>query len=220
MASHKRDTQLIADLEGFTRNIITDLKLEPAKTRGQPRVLPALALWSGMLVAVIRGFNAQLEIWRLLSQQGLWDFPRFTIGDDAVCKRLKHASSDTLKVVFEQVTMLLNLNFKAPVQTLARFAAGVFASDEMTLDQVKKRLPSLRSSEGAVLIGSITALFDVRRQLWRAIEFHDNSLQNEKVAARGMLEFIPMGSLILADLGYFAFSWFDDLTTRGYYWVS
>lgn len=220
MASHKRDTQLIADLEGFIRNIITDLKLEPAKTRGQPRVLPALALWSGMLVAVIRGFNAQLEIWRLLSQQGLWDFPRFTIGDDAVYKRLKHASSDTLKVVFEQVTMLLNLNFKAPVQTLARFAAGVFALDEMTLDQVKKRLPSLRSSEGAVLIGSITALFDVRRQLWRAIEFHDNSLQNEKVAARGMLEFIPMGSLILADLGYFAFSWFDDLTTRGYYWVS
>ena len=206
MASHKKDSELLNDLEEFIRNVITNLNIEPAKTRGQPRILPALALWSGILVGVIRGFNAQLEIWRLLAQQGLWDFPRFTIGDDAVYKRLKHASSDTLKVVFEQVTMLLNLNFTAPVQTLASFANGVFALDEMTLDQVKKRLPSLRNSEGAALIGSITALFDIRRQLWRAVEFHDNSLQNEKVAARGMLDFVPTGSLILADLGYFGFS--------------
>ncbi len=27
-------------------------------------------------------------------------------------------------------------------------------------------------------------------------------------------------SLILADLGYFAFAWFDALTDRGYYWLS
>jgi Transposase DDE domain len=220
MASHQKDTQLINDLEGFIQNVITHLNPEPAKTRGQPRILPALALWSGILVAVIRGFNAQLEIWRLLTQQGLWDFPRFTIGDDAVYKRLKNADQNTLKTVFEQVTMLLTLNFKAPVQSLAKFASGVFALDEMTLDQVKKRLPNLRSSENAVLIGTITALFDVRQQLWRRIEFHENTLQNERIAARGMLEFIPIGSLILADLGYFAFAWFDELTTKGFYWVS
>lgn len=29
-----------------------------------------------------------------------------------------------------------------------------------------------------------------------------------------------MGSLILADLGYFSFAWFDDLTSAGYSWVS
>jgi hypothetical protein len=220
MASRKKDAQLINELEGFIQNTITNLNPEPTKTRGQPRVLPALALWSGILVAVIRGFNAQLEIWRLLSQQGLWDFPRFTIGDDAVYKRLKLASADTLKIVFEQVTLLLTLNFKAPVQSLASFAKGVFALDEMTLDQVKKRLPNLRGSDTAVLLGTITALFDVRRQLWHKLEFHENTLQNEKIAARGMLEFIPVGSLILADLGYFAFAWFDELTTRGYYWIS
>jgi Transposase DDE domain len=220
MASHKKDPQLLTELEAFIQNVITNLNPEPARTRGQPRVLPALALWSGMLVAVIRGFSSQLEIWRLLSQQGLWDFPRFTIGDDAVYKRLKNASADTLKVVFEQITLLLNLNFKTPIQSLASFAKGVFALDEMTLDQVKKRLPSLRSSENAVLLGTITALFDVRRQLWYKLEFHENTLQNEKIAAREMLEFIPVGSLILADLGYFAFTWFDELTTRGFYWVS
>ncbi len=60
----------------------------------------------------------------------------------------------------------------------------------------------------------------MRLQLWRKIEFHKNTLQNEKVAARAILKWIPKGSLVLADLGYFAFAWFDGLTHLGYYWVS
>jgi hypothetical protein len=207
-------------LEDFLRTVITDLNPEPAHTRGKPRTLPALALWAGMLVCVARGFTAQLELWRLLSSKGLWDFPRFTLSDDAIYKRLKNASQNTMKTVFEHVTMLLALRFTSPVQPLAVFATGVFALDEMTLDQIKKRLPSLRGKIETVLPGTITALFDIRSQLWRRIEFHESTVQNEKVAARSMLEFIPTGSLILADLGYFAFAWFDDLTDRGFHWVS
>ncbi len=35
-----------------------------------------------------------------------------------------------------------------------------------------------------------------------------------------MLKKIEKGALILADLGYFGFEWFDDLTKGGYHWVS
>jgi hypothetical protein len=35
-----------------------------------------------------------------------------------------------------------------------------------------------------------------------------------------MVADLPRGSLILADLGYFAFEWFDDLTAMGHFWVS
>ncbi len=44
--------------------------------------------------------------------------------------------------------------------------------------------------------------------------------QNEKVAARDLLAGLSTGALILADLGYFGFAWFDDLTDRGFWWVS
>ena len=91
MASHQKNPQLISDLEDFLKTTIISLNPEPISKRGQPRILPALALWAGMLVAVLRGFNSQLELWRLLSSQGLWDFPKFTISDDAVYKRLKKA---------------------------------------------------------------------------------------------------------------------------------
>lgn len=38
--------------------------------------------------------------------------------------------------------------------------------------------------------------------------------------ARTLVELLPAGSLILADLGYFGFQWFDDLTDAGYWWLS
>jgi hypothetical protein len=44
--------------------------------------------------------------------------------------------------------------------------------------------------------------------------------QNEKVAARSLLPGLPPGSLILADLGFFSFAWFDELTARQYWWIS
>jgi hypothetical protein len=220
MTKPNQPEPITQQLEDFLKTVITDLNPEPTHTRGKPRTLPALALWAGMLVCVARGFTAQLELWRLLSSKGLWDFPRFALSDDAVYKRLKNASQDTMKTVFEHVTMLLALRFSSPVQPLAAFATGVFALDEMTLDQIKKRLPSLRGKIQTVLPGTITALFDVRSQLWRRLEFHESTVQNEKVAARSMLEFIPKGSLVLADLGYFAFAWFDHLTDQGFHWVS
>jgi hypothetical protein len=35
-----------------------------------------------------------------------------------------------------------------------------------------------------------------------------------------LLETLQQGSLILADLGYFSFAWFDDLTGPGCGWIS
>jgi hypothetical protein len=164
------DQGLLDQLERFLREAITSLDPEPAHTRGKPRILPALTLWAGLLVCVARGFSSQLELWRLLTRQGLWDFPRFTVSDDAVYKRLKNAPADTMKTVFKHVTKLLSFRFNDAVQPLASFAAGVFALDEMTLDALKQRLPSLRGRTEAVLPGVISALFDIRTQRWHHLE--------------------------------------------------
>ena len=40
------------------------------------------------------------------------------------------------------------------------------------------------------------------------------------VAAPDLVAELPAGALVLADLGYFSFPWFDDLTDAGHYWIS
>jgi len=71
-----------------------------------------------------------------------------------------------------------------------------------------------------LLPGKLAGSFDLRRQQWRHVQHVTDSLQNDKVAARDLVADLPAASLILADLGYFAFAWFDELTAAGQYWIS
>lgn len=57
-------------------------------------------------------------------------------------------------------------------------------------------------------------------QVWQTVEFVEDAQANDKRTARDLLAGLPRGSLILADLGYFAFAWFGDLTRQDYYWLS
>ncbi|MEA2641207.1 MAG: hypothetical protein QOF51_2601, partial [Chloroflexota bacterium] len=108
-------------------------------------------------------------------------------------------------------------------QTLAPFASAVLALDATTLDPVARMLPELRPlppGDRQLLPGRLNALFDLRLQQWRTVVHQDDPMQNEKVVAWDLLADLPPGCLLVADLGYFGFAWFDELTARGYWWVS
>jgi hypothetical protein len=227
MANHPNAperSELIGSIEDFLKPVLLELSTFPPRSGpGRPWVLPAFALWAGVLVGVARGFNSQLDIWRLLTASGLWDLPHYAVKDDALYQRLKDAGRDTFQTLWVQVTALLRQRLRPvshSLSALAAFASGVYALDGMTLDQVSKRLPALRGSALARLPGKLATVFDVRAQLWQQVDFIEDAQQNDKVAARGLLAGLPSGSLILADLGYFAFKWFDDLTDQGYFWIS
>ena len=50
--------------------------------------------------------------------------------------------------------------------------------------------------------------------------FRADVLAGCNIGVLTLLSGLPTGSLILADLGYFSFPWFDYLTEQGYFWVS
>lgn len=218
----------LGQVESLLRSLLTDLTPAPAgrptRERGRPRVLPATALWTGLLLCVLRGWNSQLDLWRLLASQGLWDYPRFPISDQAVYHRLERDGTAPLQQAFTQLSAALRERL-APWadRTLAPFATEVVALDQMKLDQTARLLPALRdvpAGDDRLLPGAIGALFDLRRQQWHTVEYHDDPHQNEKVAARSLVATLPPGSLVLADLGYFGFAWFDWLADHQYWWVS
>ena len=108
-------------------------------------------------------------------------------------------------------------------EQLAPFAKQVVCIDESTLDAVSRRLPPLRKipkGDTRLLAGKLAGVFDVRRQQWQTVKLHPNPQQNEKVLARELAQDLPAGTLVLADLGYFGFVWFDWLTDRDIYWLS
>jgi len=202
---------------------------QPGKA-GRPVSLPSLSLWMAVLVAVLRGLKSQRAIWRLLAAGGWWKQPSCDIEDQAVYKRLEQEGWKPLAHLFERVSQLLAQWLQSALQIyhqqhipLAAFASEVIALDEMHLDQVSRRLPILRhlkKGDAQLLPGKLVALFDVRLQQWRAIDYIAQAKQNGVEEARALLGSVKQGALVLADLGYFCFRWFDELTELGYSWIS
>ena len=221
-------TSVIDQVEQFLQTAITDLEPDPKEASrtgpGRPRVLPGLCLWAGLLVCVLRGFSSQLDLWRRLTWQGLWEYPRFPVSDQAVYARLAGAGTAPLETLFTRISALLAARIAPYTATeLAPFARQVVAIDETTLDPVARTLPALRglpATDTERLPGKLAAILDVRSQQWVHVEHRAYAHENDKVAARGLLARLQAGALILADLGYFGFAWFDDLTDAGFGWVS
>jgi len=183
-----------------------------------------MCLWAGVLVCVLRGWSSQLAIWRLLSKKGLWNYPRFAISDQAIYKRLEGGDRKPLLDLFKLVSQVLRERLAPYSQDhLAPFASEVVAIDETRLDPIARTLPVLRqvpAKDRQLLPGKLAGIFDLRLQQWRHVEHIEDPLANEKLNVRGLLEHIQRGALILADMGYFSFAWFDQLTSEGYYWLS
>ena len=194
----------LGDIEGFLQACIQTMPPDPdPEGPGRPRVLPALALWAGLWVCLLRGFKSQLALWRLLCERGLGFFPRFSVTDQAVYNRLAKADSSPLARLFRQInTVLADRLPEAIYPDLAPFAKAVVCIDESTLDKMKKKLPPLRDvpkGDPQLIPGKMAGLFDVRRQQWRHLQFHPHPHQNEKVAARALVADLPAKTLILAD---------------------
>ena len=214
---------LAGQIEAVLVELAADLTPGRPNGRGRPPILPAAVLWTALALGVLRGAMSQLAIWRLVLETGLWRGGRIVVSDEAVYRRLARAPEPSpMAALFAQMTTLLAAR-AAPDQPLAPFAAAVVALDETTLDQVARTLPALRGlppGDDRLLPGKLAALFDVRRQLFRAVVHLPNPHQNEKAAARGLAATLEPGTLLLADLGYFGFAWFDELTDAGQWWLS
>lgn len=181
-----------------------------------------------MLTGILRGDQSQRAIWRLVTTQGLWHWPRCaSLSDDAIYQRLARSGPEPMHQIWQALTAQL-LATPSPPDTpatqpaLAPFATEVVALDETTLDQVRQQgaLRAVPRGDDQRIPGKIGAVFDLRRQLFRTVRLHDDFRENEKAPAESLLADLPRGSLILTDLGYFSFPFYDGLTNAHQHWIA
>jgi len=176
-----------------------------------------------VIVCVLRGWSSQLAIWRLINKRGLWHYPRYPISDQAVYKRLEKGGVEPLRQLFNLVSQELEVRLAPYIQPIASFASEVVAIDVTSLDQVLRYLPSLREvpkGDDRLMPGKLAGVYDIRSQQWRYVEHMEDPHRNEKTISGSLLDHIQRGALILMDLGFFSFEWFDQLTSEGYLWLS
>ncbi|MFL5665292.1 MAG: transposase [Ktedonobacteraceae bacterium] len=190
-----------------------------ASRRGRPLLLPALHLWLALLISMLSGMQNYQDLWRTLRSRSIGPFQPIALTDDAVVKRLRQAGIEPLSVLFTRISQLV-ATFLSPLPpalpvSLAAFASKIVAIDETTWDAVRRQLCHLRhvpAGDPALSPGKLAARFDVRLQQWEWLQFRSSAQANCKVEICSFLQGLPIWSLLLFDLGYFSFPWFDSLT--------
>jgi Transposase DDE domain len=202
-----------------------DLQAPSPRPRGRPPVLSLPHLYLALLMGVLQQTPHLSTIWRHLYLEEIGTFAPVRLSYEAVRKRLLSAGTSVLQQLFETVSAALATLSPPPPSALelAPFASQVVALDESTLDHLRRLTADLRelpNGDPHLLPGKLAGLFDLRRQRWMRVQFRADVLAHCTTGILLLLEGLPPGSLILADLGYFSFPWFDYLTEQGYWWVS
>jgi hypothetical protein len=177
-----------------------------------------------LLVGIAQGLTSYAAIWRLITAFPIWDLPAYPVSPQAVADRLEAAGTERLELLFATLSQHLAAQLAPLVSAeLASFATEVYALDQTVLDAIARLLRPLQglpAHDPRLLAGKLVGLFDLRRQQWHRLRYLADAHESEQLSAWSMVQHLLPGSLILCDLGYFCFEWFDDLTDLGYFWLS
>lgn len=196
------------------------------RPRGRPPLVSLQHLYLALLIGVLRQTPHLSTIWRRLHLEEIGPFAPVQVTYEAVRKRLLSAGTTALQHLFETVSVGLaqwSRSQQPSALSLAPFAAQVVALDESTFDRLRRLTAELRdlpAGDPHLVPGKLAGLFDLRLQRWVRVQFRADVLAYCNTGILLLLEGLAPGSLILADLGYFSFPWFDYLTGQGYWWVS
>jgi hypothetical protein len=194
------------------------------KKAGRPKRLSNRLVASGILWCVLHGWVSQWDLWRRVSCFGMGSLAPVAVCDQAIYNRLaKHATAVMQELCAQSSSWLWQWMAPSEDRQLAPFATRIYALDESTMRPIKRWLEQVRDGpigDPSLLAGRLSGLFDIRRQQWVRIDWLPKAIANCQVHAEAMLSQIEIGALLLFDLGYSNFEWFETLTPRGIWWVA
>jgi hypothetical protein len=101
----------------------------------------------------------------------------------------------------------------------ARFA-HCYALDGTTLEALFRKLQTLREQPTAPLAGHLGVAVDLLSHLPAKLWWADDPATNDKALAPALVDWLPANSLVVFDLGYFAFWLFDALSEAQSWFVT
>lgn len=191
------------------------------------RLLTLPVMVAVVLAMLWRRIPGVSSLQRLLAQERiLWTQPT-QVSQPALSERFLTFPAELFERVLQAVLVQLPLRATRrtrPVPLLlqglqARFAA-CYALDATTLEALFRKLKALQDEPEARLAGQLAVVFDLVSHLPAKIWFQEDPGRNEKLIVPQLLAWLPVNSLLVFDLGYFAFTFFDALSQTGNWFVS
>ena len=198
---------------------------KPAKPiRMRVRLLSLPVMMAIIVSLVFRRLPSLAEAQRILVRDGLLWVSPLKVSQQAINRRLDTMPAAIVGQLFGEVCERLKAQ---PPRELpqswkhleGRFTA-IYVADGSTLEELRKKTALLRGEEGTVLGGKVMVMVELfgLRPVWAG--YSEHSAANDKRFSEEMLAELPQGGLLVYDLGFFSFGWFDQFTDQGKYFVT
>jgi hypothetical protein len=180
-----------------------------------------LAVVLGLIYRKIPGLAAAS---RVLWDEGLLWVRPLQVSRQGLSQRLMNLPARHFVAIFEQVMQHFQKKPPPPssvvgaAQLRQRFSA-IWIADGSTLEELRKQLKIL-ADKGTVLAGRMMMVVDLFSHRPVASWYTSNAAANDKQWLDQLIERLPPGGLLVFDLGFFKFPWFDQFTTSGKYFVT
>ena len=196
------------------------------RIRLRARILTLPVMVALVVSLVWRRLGSIAEVQRVVVQEGLLWVSPVPVSEQAIAKRLDTLPASALAAVFADVSARLHSQppphlpgLERWTEVRARFPRMAMV-DGSTLEALRKKTQTLHAQPGLVLAGRVMARVEAftQRPLWHLST--EDAAANDKRFAAEILAAVPLGGLLIFDLGCFSFLWFDDFTEQQKYFVS
>jgi IS4 transposase len=147
------------------------------------------------------------------------------VSAQAITKRLDVLPAAVVGQLCAEVCARLHAHAPAALphpswEPVRRHFARLALVDGSTLEALRKKTQVLRERTGLVLGGKMMVMVEAfsHRPLWQL--YTDDAAANDKRFTAEILAALPVGGLLVFDLGFFSFLWFDDFTASDRFFVT
>lgn len=191
------------------------------------RVLTLPVMVAFVLSLIWRQMGSVTEAVRALSEHGLlWAEPT-VVSQQAVCQRLRNFPAELFQRVLLEVLPRMQQRWQQRQRPLAPATSwavdhfvDVLILDGSTLDALLRKVGLLRAGEGPVLAGRMAALLDAASALPRQVWYEEDSRAHDQSFWERAVAQLSRGTLLLFDLGFTNYGWFDRLTAQEVWFVT
>jgi hypothetical protein len=188
------------------------------------RLLTLPAMMAVVVSLVYRRIPSLSEVLRVLEVEGLLWVEPLKVTKQALSKRLATLPAQLFAQVFEQVMdrmQATQANLPVPVgwESLQRNFTAVWIADGSTLEALKKKLQALQE-QATPLAGKMMMVVEAFHHRPVATWYTTDAKANDKTFADQLLTRLPSGGLLIFDLGFFSFVWFDAFTQENKFFLT
>jgi hypothetical protein len=191
------------------------------------RILTLPVMMAFVLSLIWRHVGSVTDAIRELNQRGiLWARPTL-VSQQAVSERLRSFPPELFRKVLLELLPQMQQRWAErtrPLSPAMQWAVKqypkVLILDGSTLDALLRKVGLLREGEGTVLAGRMGALLNAASMLPEALWYEEDSHAHDQTFWERAVTSLPKGVLLLFDLGFVNYTWFDYLTEQAMFFVT